>query len=412
MKRKKSVLALKQTPPISVLEDTRTHIVLNNVVELMRNFGFEQVSLPTFTEGRIFRGSALLRHFGNDLVSLPGLEKEYVLSPTHLLSVPRLYLEGLKNSEPFVARWFYVSPVVQNGRAEVRHEFGIFILGEESNLAQAQLINIAAQALQYLGISELVTEISSMGCSSCQKDYQEALQSYLGESTTRLCANCTVNLSNNVMGLFNCRNDSCQAILGTAPQILDFLDDSCRGGLVETLETIDELEIPYILNPTLSGTIPHEKITFRVSAGDELLGQGGNFTQLISPYLEQETIPCLAFISILEQLSKHIPEEKRRIHAPIEVFMISLGIVGSRKALNLFRELTQSGIRVRDAILGSQGIKTQLKEAVASHAVVALIIGQKEAQEETVILRDMRSGMQEVFPIDRTVEEVKKRLGK
>jgi len=79
--------------------------------------------------------------------------------------------------------------------------------------------------------------------------------------------------------------------------------------------------------------------------------------------------------------------------------------------LRLFRDLTSEKISVYDHF-GSVGVKNQLKQAESSNAPVALIMGQKEAMEEMVILRDVKSGMQEIISYDKIVAEVKKRLGR
>ncbi|HYF04554.1 MAG TPA: His/Gly/Thr/Pro-type tRNA ligase C-terminal domain-containing protein, partial [Patescibacteria group bacterium] len=75
------------------------------------------------------------------------------------------------------------------------------------------------------------------------------------------------------------------------------------------------------------------------------------------------------------------------------------------------RELLISGITVYNHF-GTEGVKNQLKAAEVYKAPVALIMGQKEAQDDMVILRDVKSGMQEMFHYENIVEEVKKRLGK
>ena len=61
---------------------------------------------------------------------------------------------------------------------------------------------------------------------------------------------------------------------------------------------------------------------------------------------------------------------------------------------------------------GDSGVKNQLKQAQTFNAPIALIMGQKEAMDELVILRDVKSGMQEVISYDKIVAEVKKRLGR
>src|SRR5205085_11841040 len=94
-----------------------------------------------------------------------------------------------------------------------------------------------------------------------------------------------------------------------------------------------------------------------------------------------------------------------------DVFLVPLGELASKKSLRLFRDLTNQRVSVYDHF-GMAGVKNQLKLAEAYKAPIALIIGQKEAMEEMVILRDVKSGMQEIISYDKIVEEVKKRLGR
>jgi histidyl-tRNA synthetase len=94
-----------------------------------------------------------------------------------------------------------------------------------------------------------------------------------------------------------------------------------------------------------------------------------------------------------------------------EVFLVPLGELAARKSLRLFQDLTRAEVTVYDNF-GTQGVKDQLKAAQASKSPIALIMGQKEALDEMVILRDVKSGMQEVFSYDKIVDEVKKRLGR
>ena len=95
----------------------------------------------------------------------------------------------------------------------------------------------------------------------------------------------------------------------------------------------------------------------------------------------------------------------------VDVFLVPLGDLAAKKTLRLFTELWNHNI-VASEFIGPGSIKTQLKLAESNKVAIALIIGQKEAREGTVILRDVRSGMQELFTYERIIEEVKKRLGR
>ena len=91
--------------------------------------------------------------------------------------------------------------------------------------------------------------------------------------------------------------------------------------------------------------------------------------------------------------------------------MVPLGELAAKKSLRLFKDLTQEKVSVYDHF-GNAGVKNQLKAAELGHAPIAMIMGQKEAMDEMVILRDVKSGMQEIISYDKIVAEVKKRLGK
>jgi histidyl-tRNA synthetase len=99
------------------------------------------------------------------------------------------------------------------------------------------------------------------------------------------------------------------------------------------------------------------------------------------------------------------------VKRPAEVYLVPLGELAAKRSLRLFRDLVESGVTVFD-FFGYAGVKNQLKAAQEAGSPIALIMGQKEAVDEVVILRDVKSGMQEVFSYDKIVDEVKKRLGR
>lgn len=410
-------LSIKR-PALAVAEEAlRPAAVLDHAVRLLAGFGFQQIAPPPVAEARLFSGSPLFRQrFGQHLLPLmaqPG--GEFVLSPTHLPSVAKLFFEAATREGPHIAKWFYIAPLVKELGREmtVEHELGVLILGDESSLAMAQLINVAGQTLRNLGIAEVTTELTSRGCRFCQQEYAELLQNYLQAEPGRLCEYCQAHLAGRVINVFSCPVPTCQELLAVAPQMMDFLDEACRLALAETLEIMDELSLPYTLNPSLAGTFGAERIVFRLNTPPgTLLGQGGTFTSLLALPGKLEPLPLLGFLSSLEHLAAFIPDESRRSPEPQDVFVIPIGIQAARKALGLYRDLQNAGVRVSEAMLESAGIKWQLKAALDRKCEIALIIGQKEAMDETVILRDMRGGMQELFTAERIVEEVKKRLGK
>ncbi len=384
-------------------------------------YGFHQIVPSPVEERNLFTSHpALEKQFAKETLEVRHPSIDLVLNPTHFLSITKRFLENYKLGGPHVSKWFYIAPVFtasENGILK-KHELGVFVLGDDSSIAHTQLLNTVLQVFTGLGFKDFVLEINSIGCKGCQKDYQNLLKEHLQKSRFELCQNCLADLEENPMDVWQCEKVSCQTILTTAPQIVDFLDESCRTNLVSVLESLDELAISYMLNPSLSSVNPPlERILFDLSFGGEeskktRLGRGGNFSSWTNYLGAEEPVPMLGFLATVENFLNFIPEEKQNFGIHYEVFTIALGAIASRRALILIEELKHSGLITGEAMLGNSGIKNQLKEANASASDIALIIGQKEALDETVILRDMRSGMQEVFSHDRIIEEVKKRLGK
>lgn len=92
-----------------------------------------------------------------------------------------------------------------------------------------------------------------------------------------------------------------------------------------------------------------------------------------------------------------------------KIFLVNAGVVAKKKALSLIEKLRKAGLDVVES-LGKESFKAQLRAADKMQSPLALILGQKEVFEETIIVRDMRTGVQETVPFEKIVETVKKKL--
>ena len=74
-------------------------------------------------------------------------------------------------------------------------------------------------------------------------------------------------------------------------------------------------------------------------------------------------------------------------------------------------EFRSAGIFSGEA-LGRSSIKPQMVLADKMEVDYALILGHQEVAEDTIIIRDMKSGSQEVIPMNKVIKVIKKRLKK
>ncbi|KKW23378.1 MAG: Histidine-tRNA ligase [Parcubacteria group bacterium GW2011_GWA2_51_12] len=390
-------------------------LLMDNLLRAVGNLGFRQVLPSPISSRRVLEGDPeLTRWIDGSPVEVVSDNSNLILSPSHFLNVFKRYLDNVGTRGAHVAKWFYLAPVVRvrAGELSIKHEFGLFILGEDSPLAAAQLIDAVSQISTTLGVRDFSIEVNSLGCKVCQKDYRHLLTEHFKRQSVNLCQTCTESLDDNPFVVWSCAEPGCRGQLQDAPQIVDFLDEECRANLMSVLETVDSLGITYALHPTLMVKPLREKVMFRVSMPTGILGEGGNFTHFSTALGAAAEVPLIGFLTNFERLWQFVPEEAKSLTTHVEVFMVPLGPVASRRALLMHHELQRAGIDAAESMLGHASIKSQLKEANERHSDITLIIGQKEALDETVILRDMRSGIQEVFASERIVDEVKKRLGK
>jgi histidyl-tRNA synthetase len=143
------------------------------------------------------------------------------------------------------------------------------------------------------------------------------------------------------------------------------------------------------------------------------LAAGGRFDGLVKILGGKEETPACGGAAGIERIIAALKErgKKEVVPATRKVFLAQLGNLPKRKALRLFEEFRKAKVPIAES-LGKDSLKTQLRSADNIGANYALILGQKEALEGTIIIRDMRTGRQETVKVKKVVEEIKKRLKK
>ena len=373
---------------------------------LSHTFGYAKIQTPTFEDAKLYK--FWQQSHPNQLVTTQDKKGAVVAAkPIHLFGLGRAYLEYHFFEREKVSKWFYqgqVSKINAQNHIEQGYEFGFQIFGEINPIADAQMINLALRIFTELGLNNLSLEINNIGCLECLPGYQEVLKNYFKDKKYDLCDNCLESLETNPVKILECNNLSCSTVASEAPPLVDYLCDNCHKHFIGVLEGLDELSIAYNLNPKI--------IRYRNEQQDIVLVSGGHVDDLIQS-LGGAQVSGLGFSGTFETVmtALELAQIKYSSKNKVDVYLIPLGDLAAKKSLKLFTELWNQNI-VASEFLGSGSIKNQLKLAEANRVEIALIIGQKEAREATVILRDVRSGMQELFTTDRIVDEVKKRLGK
>ena len=346
---------------------------------------------------------------------------ELVLRPEGTAPIMRAYLQHGWESLPQPMKVFYVGQMFrhespQAGRYRQFHQFGFESLGSDDPVMDAELIFLAMNLFKELGVKNLICEVNSLGDKTCRIKYRQALKDYFRSHIKKMCGNCSRRFKTNPMRILDCKEEKCREVILKAPQILDFICDDCRTHFKKLLEFLDEVEVPYLLNPYLvRGLDYYTKTVFEIyneekrSAQSALAG-GGRYDGL-GEILGGKNIPAVGFAGGMERIIYEMKESKSRVplRPQPKVFLVQLGDLGKKRSLKLVEEFRKNNILISSS-LGRHSIKSQMKIADKIGAKFTLILGQKEALDNEIIIRDMTSGVQETIPIPKLINEIKKRL--
>ena len=264
-------------------------------------------------------------------------------------------------------------------------------------------------------MKNLSLQINSIGDSQCRPYYKKLLVSYFKSREHALCADCRRRLRENPLRILDCKEEKCQPIKAQAPQMIDHLCEECHKHFKEVLEFLEEIELPYQLNPYLVRGLDYYTRTvfeiFEEGKGSALVG-GGRYDAL-GKFLGRRNISASGAAGGVERIMQVMKEKNIKLPeiTPPQVFLAQLGGLAKRKSVKIVEDFRKIKVQVAESF-GRDSLKAQLTRADKLGVKYTLILGQKEALEGTVILRDMANGRQDNIKMEKVVAEVKKRLKK
>ncbi len=394
--------------------------------ELSKVYGFLKLDTPVMEPYSLFekslgKNSAIMSNQIFTFVDKNG--EKIAIRPDFTPSIARAYIDQKMEELPQPVKVFSMGPVfrnekLQNGRYRQFNQFNFDILGENNAIADSLLMLVAYNFFRELQI-DVQFQVNSLGCSECQVEFFKKISSFYKTrgKKTKLCNECKKNIVKNPLALFMCHEKNCVEAREDAPQIVDYLCEPCKDHFIKTLEYLDELEVPYNLNPYLLKDLDYYNRTifeiWPVEDEDKnnlALGGGGRYDNLIESMGGEPTPASGISIgverTILKIREKNIPFKK---DGEDLIFIAQLGEQARIKAMSLFEELRKAGFLARQSFT-KNSLKLQLEDAASMDAKFSLILGQKEIMEETILFRDMESGIQEVVDYKKIRTELEKRL--
>ncbi len=347
--------------------------------------------------------------------------KRLALRPEGTAGVIRAYIEHGMGSLPQPQRLYYFAEMFrydrpQEGRYRQHKQMGAEVIGDANPSADAQLIMLLQRVFKRLRLPNLALQINSIGDANCRPKYKKALVDYLEANVKQLAEVDRERLKKNPLRVLDSKEPSTQVILADAPQTLNYLCDDCQKHFAGVLEYLDDLGVTYELNHLLVRGLDYYTRTVFEFYGERegsqaSLGGGGRYDLLVEQ-LGGAATPAVGFGSGIERVILELEATGALppTTTPNRVYVASLGEPARLAAFRLIEQLLDGGVPATGAV-DRDGIGAQLARADKLGVPYAVIIGQKEVKEGTVLLRDMASGAQETLKLETIVPELRRRFG-
>lgn len=296
-------------------------------------------------------------------------------------------------------RLWYMGPMFrherpQKGRYRQFYQTGVECFGFAGPDIDCELIALSARIWRKLGLEDIKLELNSLGTPESRKEYIAALTEYFSERAGDLDEDSARRLKTNPLRILDSKNPDMQAMIEQAPKLLDYLDEESETHFLELQALLNCHGIKFQINPRLVRGLDYYSRTVFEWTTDKLGAQnaicaGGRFDGLVSQLGGKQT-PAIGLAMGLEriielvQLSEHLAPPQN-----IDAYLCLIGEEAKSTGLVLAEKLRDKSLRILTHC-GAGSIKSQLKKADKSGANVALILGEDENKNGTIIIKPLR----------------------
>ncbi|MDX9757989.1 MAG: histidine--tRNA ligase [Bacteroidota bacterium] len=383
--------------------------------EVMELFRYGEIRTPVFEDTAVFT-----RGIGEE-TDIVGKEmytftdkggSSLTLRPEMTAPVIRAYIQHALGEQSALNKLYYVGPMFrqerpQAGRFRQFHQFGFECVGQPAPECDVEIIAMAAQIFQRLGVHSTL-KINSVGDPQCRPRYRDALQEFLHSRFAQLSPESQRRTETNPMRVLDSKDARDQEATRDAPVIIDYLSEECRVHFERTCTLLDALAIPYVIDPRLVRGLDYYTMTaFEFISTDlgsqDALGGGGRYDGLVAQ-LGGKATPAVGFAAGIERLMMVM--EKNAYEFPTTVptvFLIGLDEAARDRAFLEAMELRRHGVAAETDYAG-RSLKAQMREANRLGCPFVAIIGERELADGQAQVKDMRQGTQESIEFGRFTE--------
>ena len=342
------------------------------------------------------------------------------LRPEGTASVVRMMIEHNLPREG-IQKVFYNGPMFrherpQKGRYRQFHQVGAEVFGASDAKIDAELISITDSLWKSLGINARL-EINSLGSKESRSAYRNILTAFFNENISQLDEDSLRRLKTNPLRILDSKNKDLELLISNAPKMIDHLDDESKEHFTILKTYLDNLDIPYEVNPKLVRGLDYYNQTVFEWISNDLGSQGticggGRYDGLVEKMGGSPT-PAIGFAMGLERIALLIQDKKSQIVIKrCQLYFVTLGDKAQIESMKLSKKILQALPYItlsNDLSMGS--LKSQMKKADKSNADFALILGEEELSNNQLSIKPLKGqGVQQSIKLEGIIQHLQEIL--
>lgn len=379
------------------------------ISELLTGYGYREIRLPVVEYTDLFKRSIgeVTDIVEKEMYTFTDRNGEWLtLRPEGTAGCVRAATQNGLLANQAQQRLWYQGPMFryekpQKGRQRQFHQLGVEAFGIATPDMDAELILLAYRLWQKLGLADYVTlELNSIGSLAARNAYKAELVAFLSAHKAELDEDSQRRLDSNPLRILDSKLPQTQALLDDAPNLHDYLDDDSREHSHQLCYLLDQLKIPYRINPRLVRGLDYynktvfEWVTTHLGAQGTVCA-GGRYDGLVEQ-LGGKATPAVGFAIGLERLTLLIEAAGQlpADHQQADIYFVIAGDEAVQGQAFVIAEQLRSALPGLKMIThtGGGSFKSQMKKADKSGAALALVVGSNEMIDKVVAVKPLREG--------------------
>ncbi|MBI4703432.1 MAG: histidine--tRNA ligase [Deltaproteobacteria bacterium] len=413
----RAVRGMKDILPEQAVRWQRLEATIRSVVE---RYGFGEVRTTVIEATELFvrqvgEGTDIVE---KEMYSFERHGDALTVRPEGTAGVARAYVQHALQAREPVTRWYYLGPMFRaerpaKGRFRQFYQAGCEHFGDPGPLCDAEMIGMAAEVLQALGLRDFAVHVSSLGSGDARARFREALRAHFEPLRAELSADSQRRLDSNPLRILDSKDERDREAIARAPSLLGLLGGEDARHFEDLRRYLGALGIAPVIDATLVRGLDYYTRTvfeLRATAGelgaqDALLG-GGRYDGMVQG-LGGPAVPAIGFAMGLERILSLL-EEGPPASGP-DCYLAPLCEAGRARALVLGKELRTAGLRCE---LDGRGLslRAMLRRANALGSRLCLLVGEEEIGRAVITVKDLARHEQVEIPWEQAAETLARRL--